>query len=541
MASFGTALLLAAALCWGAWWAMGAPVSVPDAPPGKVRCVSYTPFRGSESPFDPTYVADPARMEEDLRLLSGVSDCIRLYAPDQGLSMAVPIAAAHGMRVLLGIWIGADDAANESQIRLGLTLAEAFRPHIKALVVGNEVLLRGEQTAHAMAAFVRRVKRLSGGLPVTYADVTDFWLTAPDELADAVDFITIHILPYWEDEPASAAHAVQSVESAVARVHTRFPEKPIVIGEIGFPSQGRERETAVPSLVSQARFLRSFVAYAHDSNLDYNLIEAFDQPWKRLLEGTVGGSWGLFDEARQPKFPWRGPVSNHPQWMREAGASAASAFVLLLGWFMAGRLSSVRRAGLLGNCAGAAGILLVLQAEHSWAAWRSGVELAVEGLVFVASLAAAFFLPPEMAKGRGAVAPASVALTLQFLRAPRRMAFDRTIGLGGLRLAAAISALVVSLCLAFDPRYRDFPIAAFTAPAVGFAWISLARKDAWRAVTGRYEEAVLAVLFAATAAIILVNETPRNLEADLWCAIALLMALPWVGAVRGAELGRWGG
>src|SRR5438876_920503 len=33
-------------------------------------------------------------------------------------------------------------------------------------------------------------------------------------------------------------------------------------------------------------------------------IEAYDQPWKRQLEGTVGGYWGLLDSARRElKYP----------------------------------------------------------------------------------------------------------------------------------------------------------------------------------------------------------------------------------------------
>ena len=36
-----------------------------------------------------------------------------------------------------------------------------------------------------------------------------------------------------------------------------------------------------------------------------NLIEAFDQPWKRQLEGAVGGHWGMFDAySRKAKFAW---------------------------------------------------------------------------------------------------------------------------------------------------------------------------------------------------------------------------------------------
>ncbi len=59
-------------------------------------------------------------------------------------------------------------------------------------------------------------------MPVTYADVWEFWLRHP-ELADSVDYLTIHILPYWEDRPVSPERAVQHVATAYARVQQAFP------------------------------------------------------------------------------------------------------------------------------------------------------------------------------------------------------------------------------------------------------------------------------------------------------------------------------
>ena len=534
--------LAAAALLTAAIWGwLGRPVAVADAPPGKVHCVSYTPFRDRETPFDPGYLADPRKIDEDLELVATFSDCIRLYAADQGLAAAVPLAEKHGLKVLLGIWIGGDKQNNRMQLSLALTLAKGFRDTIKAVIVGNEVLLRGEQTPATMAALARQVKQETG-LPVTYADVTDFWLTAPRELADAVDFITIHILPYWEDRPESASHGLDVVRSAVDRVQARFPDKPIFIGETGFPSKGRSREAAVPSLVAQAEYVRGFMAFAARSGLDYNLIEAFDQPWKRLLEGTAGGFWGLDDTARTSKFSGQGPVSNHPVWRREAAASFGIAVILLLAWSAAGAFQTRSAGGafktkrqdfLLGTMAGIGGVLLVLQAEHSWAAWRDPIELAVESLLFVSSLASLYLLPPEIAKGREARAPAAIAQCLERLRAPGSTAWDKKLTLGSLRLAMSFAAVVASLDLAFDPRYRDFPNAAFAFSAAGFAWISFLSRDAFRIVPNHREEAIFAIVLALAAAIILVNETPLNLEADLWCAICLATVLPWSGAVRG--------
>ena len=82
-----------------------------------------------------------------------------------------------------------------------------------------------------------------------------------------------------------------------------FPGKEVLIGEVGWPSAGRMREGALPSPVKQARVILDDLALSKRENFNVNIIEAFDQPWKRALEGTVGGHWGLFEAAtRAPKF-----------------------------------------------------------------------------------------------------------------------------------------------------------------------------------------------------------------------------------------------
>src|SRR5262249_16843936 len=194
------------------------------------------------------------------------------------------------------------------------------------VIVGNEVLLRGELSAGELAAIIREVKAAVPE-PVTYADVWEFWLRNPD-VANAVDFVTIHLLPYWEDFPIPADHAPAHVEAIRRRVAERFPGKEILIGEVGWPSAGRMREGALPSPANQARFLQQVMADARRNNVRVNVIEAFDQPWKRALEGTVGGHWGLFDTARRAKFVWGAPVSNHPLWRWQAAGGVLFALLV---------------------------------------------------------------------------------------------------------------------------------------------------------------------------------------------------------------------
>ncbi|MDE1172944.1 MAG: hypothetical protein PW790_04605 [Parvibaculaceae bacterium] len=524
VASIAVCLLLV----WSIWQWLGEPVSMVDAPSGKVHCMSYTPFRGSDTPFNPAYVASPGQIEEDLALLSKSTSCIRLYSPGQGLDHAVVTAEKDHMQVLLGAWIGRVDADNEKEIGRVISLARSYPETVRAIIVGNEVLLRNEQSASTLAALARRV-RAETGKPVTYADVTDFWLKAPQDLADSVDFLTVHILPFWEDHPRSAADGVALVDEAVEQIHARFPGKPILIGETGFPGKGRQRGPAIPSLVSEALYLRSFMVWARDAGIDYNLIEAFDQPWKRALEGTVGGNWGIYDEAREAKFPWQGPVSNQPHWRLAAAASLVIA-LSLTGFCLLARVRGLPLV-VVGALAAIASVFVVLQAQQSLAAYRNLFEAIVELYLMAQTLACLLLLLPQIARGRSADAPAPLAAVAQWCRVPQAGKWSRSMSLGLLHLSVLASTLVCSLGLAFDPRYADFPLAAFTVPAAGFLVLAILNV---RRIPGplRREEALLVILGLSSAAISMLGEGLENGQAVRWALLVLAILAPFAGTIR---------
>src|SRR5436190_1775474 len=309
------------------WGWLGAEVQMPPSPlvdGRKIPCISYAPFRGDEDPFGPDVPIDPRQISADLARLKEISNCVRTYSIDHGLDRIPEIARQHGMQVLQGLWLSSFPELNSRQSDRTIELARQFPDVITAVIVGNEVLLRGDMSPPVLASKIREVKA-QVGMPVTYADVWEFWLRYR-ELAPEVDFITIHILPYWEDFPIPARHAAQRVESIRNRVVASFPGKEVLLGEFGWPSAGRMREGALPSPVNQARTMHEVVAQAMAQKYRVNLIEAYDQPWKRQLEGTVGGHWGLFDaNRRSAKFAWGGRVSNHPRWPWQAAGGVAVA------------------------------------------------------------------------------------------------------------------------------------------------------------------------------------------------------------------------
>ncbi|MGZ9106866.1 MAG: glycoside hydrolase family 17 protein, partial [Rhodoplanes sp.] len=236
------------------WWWQARPVDVADAPSSRVPCVSYAPYQGSQTPFDESLVIPPAQIERDLRSLADVTGCVRTYSVKQGLEEVPRIANAIGMKVMLGAWIGGERDKNEQQLAIATELARRYPETVKTVIVGNEVLLRREQPPAQLAAMIRRVRE-AVNVPVTYADVWEFWRKHP-EVAEAVDFVTIHILPYWEDEPLAVADAIPHVEELSRRMGAEFPGKAVFVGEAGWPSAGRMREGARPSRVNQARFVR---------------------------------------------------------------------------------------------------------------------------------------------------------------------------------------------------------------------------------------------------------------------------------------------
>src|SRR5690606_27874314 len=92
-----------------------------------------------------------------------------------------------------------------------------------------------------------------------------------------------------------------------------FPGKRIVIAEFGWPSAGYNLRNADPGSFQQAVTLRNFVTKAQSIGMEYNIVEAIDQPWK-FFEGGVGPYWGILNADREPKFSWSGPVVNESYW-----------------------------------------------------------------------------------------------------------------------------------------------------------------------------------------------------------------------------------
>ena len=519
------ALLL---ICLGAiaavWWWLATPITLaraPIDPNAKLLCVSYAPFRDDQTPLSPATRVSPEQIIQDLAQLAKISECVRTYSIENGLDQVPELAARAGLKVIQGIWLGSNRLKNLAQISTAVRLTKEYPATITSLVVGNEVLLRGEMTQSDLAATIRSVKA-QVAVPVTYADVWEFWLRNR-EVYEVVDFVTIHILPYWEDFPVRAKHAAVHVDAIRRRMAVAFPGKEILIGETGWPSEGRMRDGALPSRTNQARVVSEILDIAKRESFRVNLIEAYDQPWKRQLEGTVGGYWGLFDaEQRALKYPPGIVISNYPFWKLQMGVGMALAIlVFATAWLTLRRRPWTPRLAswiAVGISATTAGILFgVAVHKMLFESYGSGGWL-VWGWLLAAAIASPVFCANALMSGRGLP-------TFLELLGPRdqRVRSAMAIILGLAFIVTTLIGAETALGFVFDPRYRDFPFAALAMAVVPFASLTLLNRP--KEGTRPVAEAVFAGLFAGAAVYTGFNEGSDNWQSLWTCAIYFVLAV----------------
>ncbi len=315
--------VLALVMCvHAALWALVSDQATAPDIEGPLASVSYAPFAGSAHP-DSGQRATAAQIRSDLRKIAPLTHAVRTYSSTGGVELVPGIADEFGLKVTVGAWIDHDEQRNTRELRAALDLARRNRS-VNGIVVGNETVFRGEKKVDELIRLIQRVKRESN-VPVTTGEIWHVWIEHP-ELASAVDFIAAHILPYWEGFSEKVA-----VDQAVLihdKLRQAFPGKRIVIAEFGWPSGGYNLKNGNPGRIEQAVVIRDFVARAEALGIDYNIVEAIDQPWK-VFEGSVGPYWGLFDASRQQKFSWTGPIYNPEHW-KNAGIALLVGFLLSL-------------------------------------------------------------------------------------------------------------------------------------------------------------------------------------------------------------------
>ena len=478
------------------WASVNQPEQEPRWP-NRIQGFSFSPFRAWQSAIDHVLPSEE-EIDADLALLAKKTHAVRTYTMEGSLAEIPRLARKHGLNVTLGAWLTSDLERNAVEIETAIRVARENRKNVVRIIIGNEALLRGDLTAEQLIAYLDQVQEAID-VPVSAAEPWHIWMKYP-ELGEHVDYIATHMLPYWEG--VEMAESIGYIVKHMNMLKQKFPDKQVIIGEVGWPSNGRTRQLAVASPANEAIFLRRFLAKAEQEKYTYYVMEAFDQPWKQGSEGSVGAYWGVYDVNRQPKFPFTEPIVRIPEWRMLAGISAIIAIITFAFLLIDSKTLRTRGRSFLATIAftastgavwivytytrqylnpttiligvlmviGMIGVVVVLLAEaHEWAEatwlsqWRrpfTPQHLEDDQLPMVSVQVPAYNEPPEM--------------LIETLNALAQLDYPRyeVLVIDNNTKDPAVWQPVEAHCRKLGPKFRFFhvaPLAGFKAGALNFA------------------------------------------------------------------------
>jgi cellulose synthase/poly-beta-1,6-N-acetylglucosamine synthase-like glycosyltransferase/exo-beta-1,3-glucanase (GH17 family) len=372
MYRLGLVLILVAVATIAGWRLLNRTITAADVD-GPLHGVTYAPWAKDQDPIaakssgivsflrtaftdEPPPAVKPRKeqIESDFAMLAGKVSYVRTYRTTDGGDYMPEAAARVGLKLVPGAWIygqnearqqfGRDAAEVNAEETRGLIRMANQNPNVERVLVGNENILRWVKAGAAPdrdldtvspAQLIREIRNVKRNVkvPVSTSEPSSIWLDYP-ELAKEVDFLAVHILPYWD--PDRGDDPLAYLRDEIGKLRHDYPNKNIIVTEVGWPSNGATRRIPATGAIKratpaeQARNVRNMVAWLKEQNIQYFVVEAIDQPWKSYdLEGKAGGYWGLWNADRQQKFDWTGPIETFPRWWVYAAWSLAAGLPLM--------------------------------------------------------------------------------------------------------------------------------------------------------------------------------------------------------------------
>lgn len=274
----------------------------------KLKGVCYGPFGDNENPDMSVFPLDWER-DADSKILSNITESIRTYGSVGTPGLVPNLCERVGIYCYPGAWLGKYKTENEKEIQAVINIGKSGFSRVKGIIVGNEVLLRKDMNEQGLFDCIRKVKK-DVDVPVSTAEIWSTWLDHK-RLALEVDYIIVHIHPYWEGVPIE--DAARHVVDIWRHIKNIYSTKRVLIGETGWPSKGKKIGDAVPSGKNQARFYAEFTALAEQEGIEYFYFALFDEKWKDKFEGEARAHWGIYNTDGSLKEHLKGMVPENAE------------------------------------------------------------------------------------------------------------------------------------------------------------------------------------------------------------------------------------
>ncbi|MCD2259430.1 glycoside hydrolase family 17 protein [Psychroserpens luteolus] len=256
--------------------------------------ICFSMYEDGQEPGD---IITEEQVERRVKILKPYSKWIRSFSCIEGNEHIPRIAHKHGMKTLVGAWLGDDKDDNEKEIEGLIQLAKEGVVDIAA--VGNEVLYRNDLSLDELLDYIRRVKEALPDIPVGYVDAYYEFSVHP-QLVEISDVILSNCYPYWEG--CHIDGALHHMQQMFGQASDAGRGKKVIITETGWPSQGGSLKGAFSSEENAMKYFINTQVWAKKAGIEVFYFSSFDESWKTGDEGDVGAYWGLWDKHEKLKF-----------------------------------------------------------------------------------------------------------------------------------------------------------------------------------------------------------------------------------------------
>ncbi len=255
----------------------------------------FSPYEEGQKPGD---ILTESQIRRRMEIIKPYTKWIRSFSCIEGNELIPKIAKELGLMTLVGAWLGKEPEKNEQEISALIQLAKDGYVDIAA--VGNEVLYRDDLSEDELLDCINRVKEAIPDTPVGYVDAYYEFADRP-KITEACDVILANCYPFWEF--CHLDYSLMYMKQMYFRAkQAAGGNKPVIITETGWPSQGEDHKGAMPSMENALKYFLNTQLWSKEDNIDIFYFTSFDESWKVGAEGDVGAYWGLWDKNETIKY-----------------------------------------------------------------------------------------------------------------------------------------------------------------------------------------------------------------------------------------------
>ena len=259
-----------------------------------IHGICFSIYEDVQKPGD---IISIEQVERRIKIIKPHSKWVRSFSCIEGNEHVPIIAKKHGMKTLVGAWLGNDLELNEKEINGLIQLAK--QGHVDIASVGNEVMYRKDLTEEQLIGYINRVKEAIPEIPVGYVDAY-YEFTERPNISQVCDVILTNCYPYWEGCPIE--YSLEHMKSMFESAKSAANGKRVIITETGWPSAGSSFKGAIANQLNAMQYFINCQNWCQQNNIESFYFASFDESWKTGSEGEAGAYWGLWDKNEQLKF-----------------------------------------------------------------------------------------------------------------------------------------------------------------------------------------------------------------------------------------------